>query len=546
MRMARRAFRQCVESDTTNPFEMSNAALDAVHEKVPYGRQPARSLGQTVGFLQGSFGVETLFKLEVAANYKSPDDEHRPFLLYLDEMFINNVHLSANASGGDQLSQPNDDSSLWVEVSVAEANERWPFFDFHAYFTALTNDSREVAVVMAQEDFRFVVKCAGALNTMQMLIEESNGRYLLQQHLQQTVMHQLEKRSQTPRRCAADVRRFLPHVASRLYAELYPTERLVKAVETVRDVRNAIIDEFVYKAGDIHDSERKELAKEKLRKVGTSYGTPEWLLDRQKFEFEHRDLDVKEEWTYDVTQIRLRRFAFTQNIRRVINKNEALRSSHFAMASSADVKVEYSRLGNWMYIPSAVLTMPVVKRVTDKSKVLSLRGSLRQNVTAANAALYASLGWEMAKELSKSIDEKGLQWSVYGIHSFAADSQAERLISPLREINKCLSETTRTTELSETTSQIVGLVVAFETFTTQYVHVTLPLRPGEATPRAIEEAFFQKIYPIMCTKYLRQKDLSKTVFDYVKAMVAEHRAFEYADPNYILSGVASNCPIAFS
>jgi hypothetical protein len=58
-------------------------------------------------------------------------------------------------------------------------------------------------------------------------------------------------------------------------------------------------------------------------------------------------------------------FLFNRKLARLSSKTEALRSSAFAEVSAATVDLKYSRLGNYLNIPSALLTSPMLAATMD-------------------------------------------------------------------------------------------------------------------------------------------------------------------------------------
>ncbi|KAH7707516.1 neprilysin, partial [Aphelenchoides avenae] len=501
------------------------------------------ALPRLVGSIQNAFGIETLFMLSVAANYKSPDGE-QPFMLYLDHNIakrykweeselrdprvVNVIRLREEM---DRIAVQSEDSSKWEEVTVAEATERWPFFDFKVYFTALTMDSPQLRSKLVNDEFMFIVKCPACLNRWDSIVEAEYNMPTGEVHdyLADLIHSQAEdthirgyygihvdkdsKRAQ----CASQIRQYLPHVASKLYAEKYPNVALETETKLVRGLKQNLVNALLHNAKFIRDAQTRRLTEEKLRKIGVSFGAPDWLKDTQQFELHHRFFDLQPQQNYFNTQLKLKRFALEQNLLRAINKNGALRSSSFDLTSSADVTVHYSRLGSWIYIPTAVLRLPALQAAAMHSKILSLRAPASPQERRVISRLYASLGWQMGREMVKAIDEEGFRWSVYGVHSFTSDTM-EQSVDILRGIHglaffwsECSSETKSYWSRGDPTLKItndlvrdiVGVDAAWEAYIAETVHFTLSLnrKAGQTLQEAkadIGDAFRKEFDEMLC------------------------------------------------
>lgn len=71
----------------------------------------------------------------------------------------------------DRIAVQSEDSSKWEEVTIGYATDRWPFFDFMVYFTALTMDSPQLRSELVNDDFLFIVKCPACLDRWDSIVE---------------------------------------------------------------------------------------------------------------------------------------------------------------------------------------------------------------------------------------------------------------------------------------------------------------------------------------------------------------------------------------
>jgi hypothetical protein len=122
------------------------------------------------------FGIDTLFKVEVSANYLAPDGD-RPYIMYLNQKLpaaptaaqmslmrrafrnklneTNYQQMYLNIPRLREMAADSEDSMSWQSFTAAEAYARWPFFDFHAYLSHLNSMQRFAHNV---KEFIFVVK----------------------------------------------------------------------------------------------------------------------------------------------------------------------------------------------------------------------------------------------------------------------------------------------------------------------------------------------------------------------------------------------------
>lgn len=136
------------------------------------------------------FGIDTLFTVEVNANYLAPEGE-RPYVMYLNQKlpvapsaaqmslmrraFRNKLNESnyqqmyLNVPRLREMAADSEDSMSWQSFTAAgsckkkffyihfflEAYARWPFFDFQAYLSHLNSMQRFAHNV---KEFMFVVK----------------------------------------------------------------------------------------------------------------------------------------------------------------------------------------------------------------------------------------------------------------------------------------------------------------------------------------------------------------------------------------------------
>lgn len=123
-----------------------------------------------------NFGVDTLFQVEVGANYLAPDG-NRPYIMYLDQKlppmpnvaqmnlmrrsfhseFSENDYqqLYLNIPRIQKMAADSEDSNAWKSFTAAEAFARWPFFDFSTFLSQINHKQKFAHNV---KEFIFVVK----------------------------------------------------------------------------------------------------------------------------------------------------------------------------------------------------------------------------------------------------------------------------------------------------------------------------------------------------------------------------------------------------
>lgn len=59
-------------------------------------------------------------------------------------------------------------------LSVTEAREKWPWFDFGEYFTTLFKDFPKLKEKISNHDFKFIIKAPQHMHDLQKLIYEED------------------------------------------------------------------------------------------------------------------------------------------------------------------------------------------------------------------------------------------------------------------------------------------------------------------------------------------------------------------------------------
>ena len=194
MNNARHIYKLCVrEYDHDKHATSSDFARELLRIKeIKLDGDSAEIIANITAHNRLKFGVNTLFQVEVAANYLQPES-NRPYIMYLDQKLppppnAANLALMRQAfqsllSESDyqlmylnvprirDLAADSENSNEWKSFTSAEAYARWPFFDFTTYLSQLNQKHQFAANV---KEFLFVVKTPAYFDQLNALFMPSN------------------------------------------------------------------------------------------------------------------------------------------------------------------------------------------------------------------------------------------------------------------------------------------------------------------------------------------------------------------------------------
>jgi len=389
-----------------------------------------------------------------------------------------------------------DDSINWKSFTAAEARARWPFFDFGTYLLHLNSQQRFSHNV---KEFIFVVKTPtyfdklnafllpkvknGAQDKIDLFkllsiytVFADFGKYLGVDSVESEMQkrYQIGTNPTSPiahsyhfiytydnghatygalKFCAADLRHHLPHIGSAVHADLtsnFPIHTEIQRFEELIEVTREELIEWLGES-DV-EQELKDILMEKLKKTGISFTTRE-SLEKESFEESHRQLNLDGQKHYIDGVVEMKNFLFKRKLDRLNSKIEALRSSAFAEASAANVDLEYSRLGNWLNVPAAILTSPMLSTEVNTPKTM----------------IYSNIIWIIGRELSKAIDSEGALYNALGVHK-RGESDLKKLEQMWTEAHTCLEQNIHNSQgnhaiiVRRSLNEIVGFQMAYRSF----------------------------------------------------------------------------------
>uniref|UniRef100_A0A914Y8C0 Uncharacterized protein n=1 Tax=Panagrolaimus superbus TaxID=310955 RepID=A0A914Y8C0_9BILA len=353
------------------------------------------------------FNLETFFKFEISANFAEPDGT-TPLLVYLSpnpefahfppQNDITDVKVLALR--GRRIFEPAlsfsmalneiydgtaENSSSWQILNLDPANLEE--FDYFTFFKQLFADQNSIKI---DKDFKFVVKSPKYVQKLVKLLEKTSAetiKALIAANLRKSIKSDFDD-------CVKVVEKYTPLAATIVYLSSQNSTEIqqlreitLKMFEVLTDKVQTVIKPY------LSNQAQKDIAKERLAKVGLSTEEPEWMqLSDAKKRFE-KDYDSFELQTANpssiVALLRFRRFGIVKQLLRLTDKNEALRNANFEFISQSTTKIGYSQIGNWINIPIAA-------------------------IMRLHYSNEASFILEISNNLLKIVVPEGFRWSAYG------------------------------------------------------------------------------------------------------------------------------------
>uniref|UniRef100_A0AC34FP73 Uncharacterized protein n=1 Tax=Panagrolaimus sp. ES5 TaxID=591445 RepID=A0AC34FP73_9BILA len=194
--------------------------------------------------------------------------------------------------------------------------------------------------------------------------------------------------------CVKVVEKYTPLAATVVYLSTQNSteiqklrEATLKMFEVLTDKVEAVIEPY------LSNQEQKDIAKERLSKVGLSTEEPEWMQlsdAKKRFENEHESFELQAPNPSSIVALlRFRRFGIVKQLLRLSDKNEALRNANFEFISQSSTQIGYSQIGNWINIPIAA-------------------------IMRLHYSNEASFILEISNNILKIVAPEGFKWSAYG------------------------------------------------------------------------------------------------------------------------------------
>lgn len=227
-----------------------------------------------------------------------------------------------------------DDSMSWISFTAAEAQARWPFFNFTTYLTHLNSMQTFSHNV---KEFLFVVKSPAYFDKLnafflgQTEVENQTKMDLFKMLSIHSVFSEyvkyfgvdeiedkMSKKYQVGnplspypkpyhliytyegghstyealRFCSKELRTHLPHIASAVFADMTSELTVQQEIQRVEGFIELVRTELIEWVNESEiDQSAKDVLAEKLEKVGVSFTTRE-SLERESFEEAHKGLEL--------------------------------------------------------------------------------------------------------------------------------------------------------------------------------------------------------------------------------------------------------------
>ncbi|KAI1721940.1 hypothetical protein DdX_04229 [Ditylenchus destructor] len=424
------------------------------------------NFSRLVGHLQSSLGMSTVFHIDIQAS----DSMKAPFAVYLkinhekmhnseivkkflqrySNLLATDYYMRQTLSGLNEIKSACEAVAYPLEYekwTLNTVNRRWSEINFPTFFQALAEGvPAELHDMLYDGNFEFFIEnpdCFSAFNDllrtrsvyerqkfvsnlMAYLILAEKAEYLGNNGVETTSSQSSSEYvdnefpfTDLPHRleCVAELRHHLPQFTSKLYWEI--VENRSRYREKISDLK-AKFHEFYrklmmqfYKFVEDTKGFKRAFALEKLRNVGTTYSAPDWLNNGKKLEEAHKDFNIPaNENSYFVLQVHLQRFSFRQRLLQLIEDDEYNLQRPFEKISSATAQLKYSRAGNWLQIPLAMLTLPEMKHLSNLETQYAVVG--RQMATEVSKAIDSDGRWWFSNGFFRSIDKYGPSFSLQG------------------------------------------------------------------------------------------------------------------------------------
>jgi hypothetical protein len=413
-----------------------NELIDTVLDSI-LSSNSKESLAETAALMLAHFNLETFFKFEIAANFAEPDGLN-PMLVYLSpnqefahfpaQSEITDVKtlalrgrrifepaLSFSMALNEIYEENFENSSNWQILNLNPSNCK--DFDYQTFFSKLFADQTSIKV---SKEFKFVVKSPSYVQKLGKLLAKTSAdtiRALVVANLRKSLKADFDD-------CVKVVEKYTPLAASVVYLSSQNETEVAKIRQATLKIFE-ILDEKAIKviAPYLGSEEQREIAKQRIRKVGLSTEEPEWMQlsdSPKRFENEHANFEMQTNPSSIVALLRFRRFSIVKQMLRLADKNEALRNSNFDFTSQSSTKIEYSQIGNWINIPLAAMMR--LNYANEASFVLDISNSILQIVTSEGFR-WSSFGTQRSQPLKDRIPENVVgQEQCFVVHGIAKKS----------------------------------------------------------------------------------------------------------------------------
>ncbi|CAD5215683.1 unnamed protein product [Bursaphelenchus xylophilus] len=456
--------------DLSLPFERCfERKMHQVKEKIA----DVNNAGPISSALKVHFGIDHLIKATVEPNYIAPSGNLK-YIIYIDQAipeapvrYVAPRNSMPSVSKLIRLNLPrirsyksdSEDSSKWKSFTIEEADQRWTFLSFQDYFEGLGVDTKDLVFVVKTPEYldklsklfelvqtrqdNDALHIALASYTLNFECEKYLGQGRIERELEEKygigVGHTDDTETEAIRFCGNSMRETLGKYSSAIFDDLFRNSK--KKIDMIDTMVEKILRQM---KNIVHKSTNSEATKSRMIQKLNSL---EWDFSSTNTEdlgrllngFRHDQDSHFVEFIEKIKGLR-----FNETLKQLKMQRIPKPSSTFQPIDSSDLShLKYSRTGNWMNIPSASQILPIFTKFG-----------------VPNADFYAQLGWKIASEMAKAIDNAGLRfddWGVYKIEDEYEDINAwEDLTSVLP---KRSNEETRTT-----TNEIIGLKVAFDVY----------------------------------------------------------------------------------
>jgi hypothetical protein len=395
-------YKACTKGQNSKHInELIETVLDSI-----LSSKTKTSIAETAALMLAHFNLDTFFKFEVSANFAEPDGTN-PMLIYLSpnpefahfppQNDISDVKvlalrgrrifepaLSFSMALNEIYDESYENSSSWHILNLDPANLE--DFDYFTFFKQLFADQSSIKI---DKDFKFVVKSPKYVKKLAELLEKTSAetiKALIAANLRKSIKSDFDD-------CVKVVEKYTPLAATIVYLSTQNSTEIQKYREITLKMFELLTDKVEAEIQPyLSNPEQKEIAKERLAKVGLSTEEPEWMQlsdSKKRFEDEHKSFEIQPNPSSIVALLRFRRFGIVKKLLRLTDKNEALRNANFEFISQSSTKIEYSQIGNWINIPIAALMR-------------------------LHYSNEASLILEISNNILKIVTPEGFQWSAYG------------------------------------------------------------------------------------------------------------------------------------
>ena len=406
MNMIKKAYKKCLVSTDCRPsiYKMMASMTEGFPKE-----KSKKSIAKTIALFQKEFGVNTFFKFEVLPNFQDPHGDH-PYLIYLSPNSDLNKYRSLR-SKEEPLEKPyilyfqlsalifdcyNQTSSDWDIVDLKNLDPGKYNFDFRTYFETLLEDLPDFNL----DKMKFVIIDPDYVKKFIELIsrtEIEDIKSFMLNSLKDYFYANLED-------CTHIIEKYTPHFASVIYLSGLQQEELKVKKEMLLNNFHLLTKEMEKVVADYLDNEeQRNFVKEKLQNVGITIGEPGWFHVEDvssRLDQEYKDLHIPENSTSLEALLQMAKFSFNKSINYLKGEIPALRDSAFESISMSEMKMDYSRTGNWIHVPVASFMAKNEKWVVFK----------------------------LAQQVAKVVDSESFKFSQFGTQRFRSSNKSKELI----------------------------------------------------------------------------------------------------------------------